>query len=203
MIKIFDNIFSPEDEDLIEQEVLSQKYNSINNLGALINSIPNGDTLPILPQDVSMGGDIKGPLQKYLRQILKLTKTKSKINFGAAKRWKINKLSPINDPSVDKWGIHVDNFKPHYSLIYYVNDSDGDTIFYNDTLGDKFEDWMSILGNNKDLSYWKENKRVSPKKGRLVIFDGRIFHKSTYPTTQDRYVINFNVEISPKNTTLI
>lgn len=193
MIQVFDDLFSIEDQNKIEQEVLSQKYNSINNLGALSKSIPNGSALPILPQNVSMGNTIKGPLQSYLRQILKLTKTKSKIHFGAAQRWKINKLSPIKDTSIDKWGVHVDKFTPHYSLIYYVNDSDGDTIFYDDTLGDRFKDWMKVLGEERDFSYWKESKRVSPKKGRLVIFDGRVFHKSSYPTIKDRYIINFNV----------
>ena len=58
------------------------------------------------------------------------------------------------------------------SLIYYINDSDGDTIFFNDKL--------------------KEIKRVNPKKGRAVIFDSQILHCGSNPIKQqNRAVINF------------
>jgi len=198
MIQVFDNLLSPEDEDNILKEVLSQDYNNIDNLMVVKMKTSDSNTLPELPQDVITGFDIKGPLQKYLKLILNLTKTNSNINFGQAQRWKINKLSPVEDISIDKWGLHVDQYEPHYSIIYYINDSDGDTIFYNDTLGDQFTNWMDLLGKDKDLSYWSELKRVSPKKGRIVIFDGRIFHRSSYPTIQDRYIINYNVEYKNK-----
>lgn len=203
MIQIFDDLLSIEDQNKIEQEVLSQEYVSIDNLNSLKDNTSYENGLPILEQEGVMGEDIEGNLQSYLRKILKTTRSKSKVDFGPATRWKINKLSPIKDNSIDKWGVHVDSFAPHYSIIYYINDSDGDTVFYNDTLGDRFKEWMSILSNNKDFSYWKENKRVSPKKGRIVIFDGRIFHRSSYPTTQDRYILNFNVGISNKKLELI
>lgn len=203
MIQVFDNLLSVEEQNKIEQEVLSQEYFSLDNLYALKDKTSYEKGLPVLDQEGAMGESIVGELQSYLRKILKTTKSKSKVNFGPATRWKINKLSPIEDFSIDKWGVHVDQFEPHYSIIYYVNNSDGDTIFYNDTLGDRFNDWMNVLSEEKDLSYWSELKRVTPKKGRLVIFDGRIFHRSSYPTTQDRYVINFNVTSNNKKLGLI
>ena len=70
---------------------------------------------------------------------------------------------PIHDDA------RVNGYK---SLIYYINDSDGDTIFFNDKL--------------------KEIKRVSPKKGRAVIFDSQILHCGCNPIKQqNRAVINF------------
>jgi len=194
MIQVFDNLLSPEDEDIILRETLSQKYVGVDNISPLKERITDTNSLPVLYQEALPGDGIKGPLQKYLKLILSVTKINSNINFGQAQRWKINKLSPTEDKSIDKWGLHVDQYEPHYSIIYYINDSDGDTVFYNDTLGDKFPNWMTLLGKDKDLSYWSELKRVSPKKGRIVIFDGRIFHRSSYPTTQDRYILNYNVE---------
>lgn len=202
MIQIFDNIFTSEVEDLIENEVITQHYRKIDNLHYIKSLHPNSK-FPELPQYVSVGTDIKGPLNYYLKKIMGLIKQESGINFGDALRWKINKLSPIPDPSLDKWGVHVDQFIPHYSIIYYVNDIDGDTIFYNNTLGEEYENFSEKLLIDKDLSYWEEFKRVSPKKGRVVIFDGKIFHRSSYPTKGNRYIINFVVDQKSKKQSII
>ena len=67
---------------------------------------------------------------------------------------------------------HVDMLSPHWVLLYYVNDSDGDTILYN---------------KNKE-----EIKRVSPKKGKAIFFDGSIYHSAGIPKNSHRAVINFN-----------
>jgi ectoine hydroxylase-related dioxygenase (phytanoyl-CoA dioxygenase family) len=56
--------------------------------------------------------------------------------------------------------------------LYYVTDSDGDTIFFDD--------------NENEI------KRVSPKKGRIAFFDGTINHCSSNPTKLHRSVINFD-----------
>ena len=38
-----------------------------------------------------------------------------------------------------------------------------------------------------------ENKRVSPKKGRVVVFDGYFWHTACQPENNKRLVINYNV----------
>ena len=67
---------------------------------------------------------------------------------------------------------HKDISEPHLVCLYYVNDSDGDTIFFDD--------------NNDEI------KRISPKKGRIAFFDGSILHCGTPSDTRSRAVINFN-----------
>ena len=45
---------------------------------------------------------------------------------------------------------HVDIINPtdiNYSLIYYVNNSDGDTILFNEQFGDEFDDTMKCIVN--------------------------------------------------------
>ena len=80
---------------------------------------------------------------------------------------------------------HVDFGFPHFSAVYYLNDSDGDTIFYNK----KTLDQDSI----KNISDLKETKRVSPKANRLVIFDGDIIHTGSSPNKhKNRIIINSN-----------
>jgi len=68
---------------------------------------------------------------------------------------------------------HTDMTAPHLVGLYYINDSDGDTIFFD-------EDKTTII------------KKVSPKKGRIVFFDGSIPHASSTPTKNIRSVINYN-----------
>ena len=69
---------------------------------------------------------------------------------------------------------HIDlKNEKHQVLLLYINDSDGDTFFF-----DK---------NNKII------KRVSPVKNRAIIFDGDILHAGSHPKINDcRIVINMD-----------
>ena len=89
-----------------------------------------------------------------------------KANFQTQHRSKIN--GTHNTP-------HVANETPHYTGIYYVNDCDGDTFLFDGT---------------------KEIAKISPKKGRIVIFDGKTLHAGSHPYLSDfRMVINFNFKV--------
>ena len=66
---------------------------------------------------------------------------------------------------------HVDFSFEHTVLLYYVNDSDGDTFMFDD--------------NEKMAA------RISPKKGRVLLFDGIIKHSSSQPKTNNRIIINY------------
>ena len=78
---------------------------------------------------------------------------------------------------------HVDLKHPHKTLVYYVNDSSGDTILFK-------EHWNGRL----DFSKKEIVKRVSPKKGRAVIFDGFRYHTGSAPTNNPRVLINLNFD---------
>lgn len=69
---------------------------------------------------------------------------------------------------------HIDLNFPHIGLIYYINDSDGDTIFFED-------------------DYATQIKSVTPKKGRSVLFNGNIPHAAGIPTLGPRCIVNFNL----------
>ncbi|HEY1381373.1 MAG TPA: hypothetical protein VGF55_31520 [Gemmataceae bacterium] len=74
---------------------------------------------------------------------------------------------------------HVDLPTPHWALIYYVNDSDGDTVILDKT----YPDWQNAAVLHS----------VSPKKGRAILFDGRHYHCGTTPARHDvRIVLNFD-----------
>ena len=78
---------------------------------------------------------------------------------------------------------HIDfrNYK-HTVILYYINDCDGDTIFYN----------LSDCDDHRldELEVWR---RETPKKGDIVIFDGRIFHSPSCPVKSAyRSTLNFD-----------
>jgi len=70
---------------------------------------------------------------------------------------------------------HTDLVYPHWVVLYYVNDSDGDTVF--------FDNYDNIIHN------------VTPKKGRVILFNGNIKHGAGIPSAGPRCIVNFDVDI--------
>jgi hypothetical protein len=76
---------------------------------------------------------------------------------------------------------HVDMTTPHMVLLYYVNDSDGDTVIFDQ----KYDD-----GEVPRLTV---NRAISPKAGAAILFDGLTYHSSSSPQyAEKRIVININ-----------
>lgn len=79
---------------------------------------------------------------------------------------------------------HVDYPFPHYASIYYVNDSDGDTVIYNERYNGE---------RDLDVSNLTVMHRIKPKANRLVIFDGFHYHTGHSPSkNKNRILINSN-----------
>jgi hypothetical protein len=72
---------------------------------------------------------------------------------------------------------HIDYKIPHYVLLYYVNSTDGDTLMLD---GNIIRD------------------RITPKRGRFVLFDGSILHSSSTSTLSPRIIINNNIRLPIK-----
>jgi len=97
----------------------------------------------------------------------------------------MNLKLPIRGIAEASYGMpHVDIVGETHliSAIYYANDADGDTVIFNQRY------------DSADLSNLTVKKTITPKRGRLVVFDGNLLHSSNTPRTADvRIVINFNV----------
>ena len=94
--------------------------------------------------------------------------------------------TPTNIPRDDVDTPHVDMVAPHFVMLYYVCDSDGDTIIYNEKT--KFDDCAPDPKMNYTIK-----KKVSPKQGRIVLFDGRHFHAAEQPNHNLRCIVNYNL----------
>ena len=83
----------------------------------------------------------------------------------------VKQILPNGIPHVDKH-----DPEPYLVCVYYVNNSDGDTVIYKDNT---FEEFIT----------------VTPKKGRCVVFDGNLYHKAGMPTEDIRCILNYNFYI--------
>jgi len=96
-----------------------------------------------------------------------------KMNFNYP--WIGNKESTHGIPHVD-----LPHEKGYTTAIYYVTDGDGDTFLFNEKNGHKGP--LTI----------KES--ISPKKGRIVLFEGDTLHAACPPiSNRPRIVVNINI----------
>ena len=86
---------------------------------------------------------------------------------------------PINYKGEREDTPHVDIADDHFVMLYYVCDSDGDTIIYNE----------QVKSNNYTIQ-----KRVTPKQGRVVLFDGSYYHTAEQPLNSIRCVVNYDLK---------
>jgi hypothetical protein len=176
-INVYDNIIHPSVQDAIETLVLSPAFpwhyaKDVSSHNSK-NYSPGHSHFFI---STSSHAPVHSPPEKYmffLSNILYTLGNKEGINIEHILFARCFMQLPLLNPS--PYGIHIDTKIPHWVCLYYVTDSDGDTIFYE---------------NDKKT----EIQRVSPKRGRITFFDGSIYHCSSKPTKNTRVVVNFDFQ---------
>jgi hypothetical protein len=111
------------------------------------------------------------PITKYIAlEIIKKPVEIKRIMVNMHSNYDKNVIAAPHQDSIDADGNDLDKY---LTFLYYVNDSSGDTFFFDD---------------NKELI-----KRVCPKRGTGVLFNSRILHAGSYPKDENspRCVINF------------
>lgn len=133
---------------------------------------------------VFAGGQIyEKDIMPWCLNILDSTLEKAGIEMDELHRIQINLLYRNTDPAYKEgmWTTaHVDEDKDHTVLLYYVNDSDGDTFLFNEKRGE-------------DFNKFTEMARVTPSAGSALLFNGQYFHSASNPINSiKRLAINFN-----------
>jgi hypothetical protein len=79
---------------------------------------------------------------------------------------------------------HVDYFYPHGTLIYYINDSDGDTFVFNEFFNEQ----------DGEPTKFSVQQRVTPRANRMLYLEnGLQYHTASNPIMTDRrMIININ-----------
>ena len=94
--------------------------------------------------------------------------------------------TPTNIPKDKVDSPHVDLIVPHFVMLYYVNDSDGDTLIYNEKT--KF----AACYPDSEMKFTLK-KKVSPKQGRVVLFNGIYWHTAQQPNNNLRCIVNYDL----------
>jgi hypothetical protein len=179
-MKVVDNFLPPAYEDAIEGVLLSADFPwYLNARTSVVNYYEDGKTADA-PQfthgfyDNNQIWSAHFNLVSILEQRLAAAKN---MNTMDPLRIKANLNTPFNNyPEGYHYPIHTDfpNMEGYITCIYYVNDSDGDTLFFK-------PDGKTEIA------------RVTPKKGRFVYFDGSIPHSGHPPKIHSyRCLINLN-----------
>lgn len=81
--------------------------------------------------------------------------------------------------------LHIDLDHPHTVFLYYVANTTGDTILSN----------YNCYNYNIPPKSYQIIQRVTPKQGRVLVFNGDIWHTAFQPyTRQSRCIVNIDVE---------
>ena len=87
---------------------------------------------------------------------------------------------PLNLKSKDDDTPHIDldEGERHIVVLYYVVTSDGDTVIYNERI---------------ESDVYTIKQKVTPKQGRVVIFDGGLYHTAQQALKKIRCIVNYNL----------
>lgn len=102
-------------------------------------------------------------------------------------RTRTNMTFMSNDPRPTMPHVDLRGKEKHYIFLFFVNDSDGDTIMFD----------LKADGHPHTQEELLEKKRFSPGAGHAVIFDGDYFHTWEHPKHHDyrlSMVVNISIE---------
>jgi len=84
----------------------------------------------------------------------------------------------LNSSEDDTPHIDLDEGERHIVVLYYVVTSDGDTVIYNE---------------RTQSDVYTVKQKVTPKQGRVVIFDGGLYHTAQQALRKHRCIVNYNL----------
>lgn len=122
-------------------------------------------------------------VQLYLKPIQSLAKTVLQIRAQLQ--------LPVLTEKYKLYGVpHVDGYRdsPYKVGVYYVNDSDGPTYIFKQTTNNTSP--LNIMNGILDVE-----TTIEPKKGRLLVFDGNVYHAVGKPKKDVRAVLNYHFTI--------
>ena len=124
---------------------------------------------------------------RSVKSIISASDEKFGIEVSKIIRCRMNLTCPVPNFGPDNYNVpHVDwpDLENYFTLLYYLDDSDGDTFIFNEHYKDGFPKTVTI------------DRRISPKSNMALLMDGWKYHASSNPVkSNQRITINFNVEL--------
>lgn len=183
-ISIFENIITKEEQLYIQNTLLNTAFPWYFVKDITLGKKEGNQNRSALQHIFIQNEKENSPHINLLSNIVKNTcnKINKKLNL-------INGRTFLQFPIKSKTSIdtpHIDLLEKHTVFLYYVLDSDGETVLYN---------YKSK--NKNDIPIFnklKEKQRIKPKKGTVVVFNGLIWHTAEQPTKNIRCIINLNLK---------
>jgi hypothetical protein len=142
---------------------------------------------------MAFDGDFVSPHFDFFKTILLFFSEKTNIQIGNLLRIRLRYTHKGYDHTEGKYAPpHVDfnTGQPYSTLVYYIDDSDGDTIIFDKIFNPTEEIYNPVFADPLP-----ELVRITPKKGSAIFFNGHRYHAGNYPITySSRIVINFDFE---------
>lgn len=135
--------------------------------------------------------DVESFASEYLNNFFKRLQE----NLGFTKdhfiRIRSSMKSPKSEFTSENYNLpHVDYFFPHETMIYYLNDSDGDTRIFDQEFTQTNNNW------DEEPEKFTTKCRITPKANRLVWISGFRYHTASNPIVSKRRVI-ININLLP------
>ena len=89
---------------------------------------------------------------------------------------------------------HIDDNNPHIATIFYFNDSDGNTVIYNEKYDGEDGQYSSKVIQQKGIAdKLTIQQEIEPRANRLLVFDGSYIHTGHVPSKHNsRVILNSN-----------
>lgn len=181
MIKVFDDVFSEEEITQIENTFIkmpwflstAEGYRTVSD--NVFEEYTDNNTIEGVQFTDFIFSDGKPNSQIYPTAAFILEQFCIRKQFPISKLIRIKANLQVQQPRAEHEynTMHVDGYESHLVLLYYVNDTDGNTIIFDDKRQIK--------------------ERIVPKRGRCLLFSGNQLHAGQPPTShKTRIVINYN-----------
>lgn len=180
-MKVIDNVIGDKYSEMIFEECAKLPWTFVPDISfgnQAKRSVPGFSHSFYLDKEFNNNEPVTIESEKYplIKPVLLEAFDKLNLNINLQNVFRSRARLTLDRPELSESdridNIHVDYQIPHLVLIYYVNTVDGDTLIYE---------------NDKIV------ERVSPKRGRCLLFDGSLQHTSTSPALGPRIIINNNI----------
>jgi len=178
-MQVFDNIYSEEETKDIENTFLSIPWflSSAENHASVTANVRQKYSDANTIEGIQLTNFLfidkpNSPFYSHAEKILEKFSTRTRTSIRKLIRIKANLQLPELRKDTQYNTPHVDSYSQHMVAIYYVNDSDGSTFFFDKNM--------------------KVVEKVESKRGRMIVFPGNTYHAGQPPTKNARIIINFN-----------
>ena len=132
-------------------------------------------------------GDPCSPWLPFFQEIVYEFLDKNQLPYTKSVRGCLNLTYHV--PGYKHTDPHIDYFSKHYVVILYLNDTDGNTVIFDEEYTEGRQPMYDV-----DTSDFKIKYESSPKKGKIICFDGKYYHALVPPSPgKIRNVCVFNV----------